>query len=241
VAVVTGASGGIGLATSLRLVEEGAHVFLFDRRSEELDAAARSIGGGVTAVSGDTTDVADLRRLYDAVAARGAGLDVLFANAGVGSLAPLADASVEQYEYVFGTNVRGTWQTVQQAVRVLNDGAAVVLNASIRAHDGWEEFGLVSASKAAILSLARTWSNELKDRGIRVNSVSPGTIDTGAIDATFGADRAAEARAEMARGVPIGRLGRAEEVAAVVAFLVGPDSSFMLGANVDVDGGEHAL
>ncbi|WP_331748292.1 SDR family oxidoreductase [Streptomyces chartreusis] len=237
-AVVTGASTGIGLATATRLATEGAHVFLTGRREAELAAAVGSIGPAATAVPGDITDPHDLERLYDAVRARGRGLDVLFANAGVGSSAPLAQATEEQYDQIFGINVRGTWLTVQKAVPLLNDGASVVLNASIRAHDGWQNFGLYSASKAAVISLARTWANELKSRGIRVNTVSPGAIDTPAIDLTVGAERGAAFKAELAAGVPIGRLGLPEEVAGAVAFLASADSSFILGVNLDVDGGE---
>lgn len=234
-AVVTGGSAGIGLAAARRLADEGAHVFITGRRRAELDDAAASLGSSVTAVVGDIAVAADLDRLYDAVRARGRGLDVLFANAGVAAFAPLEDATDADYELNFGVNVRGTWLTVQKALPLANDSASVILNSSIRADDGWKNFGLYSASKAAVRSLARTWAHELKDRGIRVNTVSPGSIDTPAVDNGLGP----EMKAELAQGVPIGRLGRPEEVAAVVAFLASSESSFVYGANVDVDGGEH--
>ncbi|TWF75271.1 NAD(P)-dependent dehydrogenase (short-subunit alcohol dehydrogenase family) [Pseudonocardia hierapolitana] len=238
-AVVTGASSGIGLAAAQRLAAEGAHVFLTGRRASELDAAVASIGSAATAVAGDVAEPADLDRLYDAVRARGRGLDVLFANAGGAWLAPLEKATDEDYEQTFGTNVRGTWLSVKKAVPLLNEGASVIFNASIRAADGWENFGLYSASKAAVRSLARTWANELKGRGIRVNSISPGAIDTPAPDRVVGAEAADAFRVQLAAGVPIGRLGRPEEVAAAVAFLASADSSFVYGANLDIDGGEH--
>lgn len=238
-AVVTGASTGIGLATAQRLAHDGAHVFITGRRPEELASAAATIGSAATAVVSDIARPADLDDLYDAVRARGRGLDVLFANAGGAVLAPLAHATEAHYEQNFGVNVRGTWLTVQKALPLLNPGASVILNASIRADDGWADFGLYAASKAAVRSLARTWANELKDRDIRVNTVSPGSIDTPAVDNVLGEQQATMFKAELAQRVPIGRLGRPEEVAAAVAFFASPDSSFVYGANLDVDGGEH--
>jgi NAD(P)-dependent dehydrogenase (short-subunit alcohol dehydrogenase family) len=238
-AVVTGAATGIGRATAARLAAEGAYVFLTGRRKAELDEAAASIGPAATAVPGDIAEPADLDRLYDAVRAHGRGLDVLFANAGGATFAPLEQATQEQYDQTFDTNVRGTWLTVQKALPLFNEGASVILNASIRADDGWENYGLYSASKAAIRSLSRTWANELRGRGIRVNTVSPGAIDTPGIDRAVGEEHAASVKAELATGVPIGRIGRPEEVAAAVAFLASADSSYILGANLDIDGGEN--
>ncbi|MET9295056.1 SDR family oxidoreductase [Streptomyces sp. NPDC003077] len=237
-AVVTGGSTGIGLATAARLASEGAHVFITGRRQDALDRAVESIGSAVTAVRGDIAEPADLDRLYDAIRDRGRGLDVLFANAGAATLAPLAQATEEQFDQIFGVNVRGTLLTVQKALPLLNDGASVILNDSIRADDGREAFGLYAASKAAVRSLARTWANELKDRGIRVNTVAPGAIDTPGADAAIGEENAA-VKAELVAGIPIGRVGRPEEVAAAVAFLASADSSFMLGTTLHVNGGEN--
>jgi NAD(P)-dependent dehydrogenase (short-subunit alcohol dehydrogenase family) len=238
-AVVTGGSTGIGLATAARLASEGAHVFITGRRKDALDRAVELIGSAVTAVPGDISEPTDLDRLYDAVRDRGRGLDVLFANAGMGMLAPLAQATGEQFDQIFGVNVRGTLLTVQKALPLLNVGASVILNDSIRADDGREAFGLYAASKAAIRSLARTWANELKDRGIRVNTVAPGAIDTPGVDIAIGEENAAAVKAELAAGVPIGRRGRPEEVAAAVAFLASADSSFVLGTTLHVNGGEN--
>ncbi|OIK23086.1 SDR family NAD(P)-dependent oxidoreductase [Streptomyces malaysiense] len=238
-AAVTGGSTGIGLATAARLASEGAHVFITGRRKDALDRAVESIGSAVTAVPGDISEPADLDRLYEAIRDRGRGLDVLFANAGMATLVPLAQAAGEQFDQIFGVNVRGTLLTVQKALPLLNDGASVIFNDSIRADDGRETFGLYAASKAAVRSLARTWANELKGRGIRVNTVAPGAIDTPGVDIAIGEENAAAVKAGLAAGVPIGRRGRPEEVAAAVAFLASADSSFVLGTTLHVNGGEN--
>jgi len=241
-AVVTGGSTGIGLATAVALAAEGAHVFITGRRTAKLDAAVQTIGAGsATAVVGDISDLADLDRLYDAVSARGRGLDVLFANAATASFATLEQTTEEHFDQTFGVNVRGTLFTVQKALALLNEGASVILNASTAADHGGEAFGAYAASKAAIRSFARTWANELKGRGVRVNAVSPGSTDTPGINGLVGEENAAAAKANLASTVPLGRMGRPEEVAAVVVFLASPQSSFVLGANLYVDGGENQV
>jgi NAD(P)-dependent dehydrogenase (short-subunit alcohol dehydrogenase family) len=239
-AVVTGGSSGIGLAVATRLAAEGAHVFITGRRSAELDAAVEAIGSA-TAVPGDISNAADLDRLYDAVRARGRGLDILFANAATASFAMLEQVTEEHFDRIFDVNVRGTLFTVQKALPLLNDGASVIVNSSVRADDGVEAFGTYAASKAAVRSYTRTWANELKGRGIRVNAISPGTIDTPAVVSLVGAEKAAEVKAGFAARVPIGRMGTADEVADVVAFLASGQSSFIVGANIYVDGGENQL
>ena len=239
-AVVTGGSSGIGLAVAERLAAGGAHVFITGRRKNELDAAVEVIGSA-TAVPGDISDPADLDRLYDAVRTRGRGVDTLFANAATASFATLEQTTEEHFDRIFSVNVRGTLFTVQKALPLLNEGASVILNSSIRADDGIEAFGTYAASKAALRSYARTWANELKGRGVRVNAISPGVIDTPAVAGMVGEENAKAVKAGFAARVPIGRMGSAEEVAAVVAFLASDQSSFVLGANIYVDGGENQL
>jgi NAD(P)-dependent dehydrogenase (short-subunit alcohol dehydrogenase family) len=242
-AVVTGGgTRGIGRATAARLVAEGAHVFITGRRKTELDEAVEVIGGeAVTAVPGDITDPADLDRLYDAVRDRGQGLDVLFANAATALFATLEQVTAEEYNRIFDVNVWGTLLTVQKALPLLNDGASVILNASTAADNGTPAFGVYAASKAAVRSFARTWAHELTGRGIRVNAVSPGPIDTNGITELVGAENEDEFKAKLAGDIAIGRMGRPEEAAAAVAFLASPDSSFVIGSNLYVDGGENQI
>ncbi|MGW7295944.1 SDR family NAD(P)-dependent oxidoreductase [Streptomyces xiamenensis] len=241
-AVITGGHTGIGLASAVRMAAEGAHVFIIGRRKADLDAAVETIGAqSVTAVHGDITNLADLDRLYEAVRARGRGLDVVFANSATALFSTLEHTTEEQVDQILAVNVRGTLFTVQKALPLLNDGASVILNASTAADNGTEAFGLYAASKAAVRSFARTWANELKGRGIRVNAISPGPIDTTGIRDLFGEEQLPTAREHLAADTAIGRMGRTEEVAGVVAFLASDESSFMLGANVYVDGGENQI
>lgn len=241
-AVVTGGgTNGIGRATAARLVAEGAHVFITGRRRAELDEAVQAIGANVTAVPGDITNPDDLDRLYETVAARGKGLDVLFANAAAASFGTIETITVEELDRIFGVNVTGTVLTVQKAVPLLNDGASVIINGSNAADRGVEGFGAYSASKAALRTFARVWANELKGRGIRVNAVSPGPTDTSGITELVGEENIVGYRSGQSAVVPVGRLAAPEEVAAAVAFLASPDSSFMLGANVVVDGGMNQI
>ncbi|MER5553672.1 SDR family oxidoreductase [Streptomyces sp. NPDC002793] len=241
-AVVTGGgTRGIGRATAARLAAEGAHVFITGRREVELKEAVESIGTAVTAVPGDITDPADLDRLYGAVRERGMGLDVLFANAATASFATLEQTTGEDFDRIFEVNVKGTFLTVRKALPLLNDGASVILNASTAADHGTPAFGAYAASKAAVRSFARTWANELSSRGVRVNAISPGPIDTSGITELVGEENAAAFKAKLGAEVAIGRIGRPEEVAAAVAFLASADSSYMMGANLYVDGGENQI
>lgn len=241
-AVVTGGgTRGIGRATAARLAAEGAHVFITGRREAELKDAVESIGSAVTAMPGDITDPADLDRLYETVRERGRGLDVLFANAAAASFATLEQITGEDFDRIFEVNVKGTLLTVQKALPLLNDGASVILNASTAADHGTPAFGAYAASKAAVRSFARTWANELKSQGIRVNAISPGPIDTSGISELVGEENSAAFKANIGSQVAIGRIGRPEEVAAAVAFLASADSSYMMGANLYVDGGENQI
>ncbi|MFC9694241.1 SDR family NAD(P)-dependent oxidoreductase [Kribbella sp. NPDC056951] len=241
--VVTGGSSGIGLATAVRLADEGAYVFVTGRREAELEAAVKTIGADrATAVVGDISEPADLDRLYDAVRARGKGLDVLVANAAVGAFVTLEQTTEEHFDQTFAINVRGTLFTVQKAIPLLNDGGSIVLVGSTAGDRGVEAFGAYAASKAAVRSFARTWSNELKDRGIRVNVVSPAWIETPGGTAAFGDEETARAVKEnVAATVAKGRMGRPEEAAAVIAFLASEQSSYVVGANLYVDGGTNQI
>ena len=241
--VVTGGSSGIGLATAVRLAAEGAYVFVIGRREAELETAVKTIGPDrATAVVGDISKPEDLDRLYEVVRARGKGLDVLVANAAVGAFVTLEQTTEEHFDQTFAVNTRGTLFTVQKALPLLNDGASIVLVGSTAADRGMEAFGAYAASKAAVRSFARTWSNELKDRGIRVNVVSPAWIETPGGTAAFGDEETARAVKEnVAATVAKGRMGQPEEAAAVVAFLASEQSSYVVGANIYVDGGTNQI
>ncbi|MFF3564044.1 SDR family NAD(P)-dependent oxidoreductase [Streptomyces sp. NPDC002574] len=238
-AVVTGGSTGIGFASARRFVEEGAHVYLTGRRQERLDAAVASIGERTTGVRGDVADPADVDRLYERIAADGRRVDVVFANAGVGEPAPLAQITEENIDFHLGVNVKGTIFTVQKALPLLNDHASVILSASIWTIEGPEGFSLYAATKTAARSFARTWANELKDRGIRVNAISPGTIDTPGLDGAVGVHtgQGRQTKEFLVSRIPLGRIGTPEDVADVVLFLASEQSRFVTGIELFVDGG----
>jgi len=241
--VITGGSTGIGLAAAVRLADEGSYVFITGRRQAELDAAVQTIGAHrATAVVGDVSNLDDVDRLYEAVRARGEGLDVVVANAAVGTFVTLEETTEEHFDQTFGVNTRGMLFTVQKALPLLNDGASIVLVGSTAADRGMEAFGAYAASKAAVRSFARTWSTELKGRGIRVNVVSPAWIETPGGTAAFGNEENAQLmREHVAATVPKGRMGRPEEAAAVVAFLASEQSSYIVGSNLYVDGGTNQI
>jgi NAD(P)-dependent dehydrogenase (short-subunit alcohol dehydrogenase family) len=238
VAVITGGSSGIGLATAERFVAEGAHVYITGRRSAELEAAARKIGRNVTAVQADVSKLADLDRLYAQIKREKDKLDTVFANAGGGTLAPLGAISEKQYHDTFDTNVKGVIFTVQKALPLLHDGGTIVLNASTAGLKGAAAFSVYAASKAAVRNLARGWATDLKDRKIRVNVVSPGAVVTPGYKAGGMTEEQIKGfAAYMATLNPLGRTGETDEIARAVVFLASDDSSFVNAAELVVDGG----
>jgi NAD(P)-dependent dehydrogenase (short-subunit alcohol dehydrogenase family) len=242
-AVVTGGTSGIGLAAVERLAAEGAHVFVTGRREPELRDAVAAVGADrVTGVRGDVAVPADLDRLFARIAESGRRIDILFANAGGGEFARLEDVTERHFDDTFGANVRGLLFTVQKALPLLNDGASVILTGSTAGSGGVEAFGVYSASKAAVRSFARTWANELKDRAIRVNTLSPGPVETPGIN-SLAPDPEQNRRLldTLVASVPLGRMGRPEEVADVVAFLASDESTFVTGVELFVDGGQNQV
>ncbi|MFH8533776.1 SDR family NAD(P)-dependent oxidoreductase [Streptomyces tendae] len=239
IAVVTGGNAGIGLATARRFAAEGAHVFITGRREVELEEAAAAIGNA-TAVPGDVSVAADVDRLYERVRERGQGLDVLFANAGINHIATLDELTEDVHDAVFDVNVKGTFLTVQKALPELNDGASVILTSSTAAESGSAGMSVYGASKAAVRAYARAWAAELGGRGIRVNAVSPGPVDTLLWDTAFG-ERAGEMLDTVAAGLPRKRVADPDEIAAAVTFLASPQSSFVYGANLYADGGMNQI
>lgn len=239
VALVTGGSSGLGLATAKRFISEGAYVFISGRRQPELDEAVKELGPGVRAVRGDISDLADLDHLFATVKEEKGRLDILFANAGLGEFAPLGQITVEHFDKTFNVNVRGTLFTVQKALPLMPDGAVIVVNASMVSVKGFPAFGVYAASKAALRSFVRTWSAELKDRKIRVNAISPGTVVTPGYSTGLGMsdEQIHEFEAQAAASTPMGRSGTPDEIAKAVVFLASDDSSYVNGIELFVDGG----
>jgi NAD(P)-dependent dehydrogenase (short-subunit alcohol dehydrogenase family) len=240
IALVTGGTSGIGLATAKLFADEGAHVYITGRRKDALDAAVAEIGANVTGVQADSSRFDDLDRLYAQIQAAHGHLDVLFANAGGGSMLPLSQITEEHYDDIFGRNVKGVIFTVQKALPLLRNGASIILTGSVVGIEGNANFSIYSASKAAVRNLARSWILDLKDNGIRVNVVSPGPINTTGLVELAGDDKAQQQGFldYLASTIPLGRVGRAEEVAKVALFLASDDSSFVNGAEIFADGGK---
>jgi NAD(P)-dependent dehydrogenase (short-subunit alcohol dehydrogenase family) len=240
-ALVTGGTSGIGLATAQRMAAEGAHVFLTGRTQQTIDDAVASIGDAATGVRSDITEQADLDTLAEAIRARGRGLDIVFANAGGGEFATLQDETPEHLADTFNRNVGGTVFTVQTVLPLLNAGASIVLAGSTAASGGTPSFGAYAASKAAIRSFGRTWAAELVDRQIRVNTVVPGPVETPGLKGLAPSGQQQALLDGQAATVPLGRLGRPDEIAAAVVFLGSDQSSFMTGSEVFVDGGAEQI
>jgi NAD(P)-dependent dehydrogenase (short-subunit alcohol dehydrogenase family) len=233
VAVITGATSGIGLASAKLFVAEGAYVFITGRRQKELDEAVGAIGSNVTGVQGDASKLADLDRLYETVKTKKGQLDVLYANAGFGEFnVPLGSITEANFDQTFNVNVKGTLFTVQKALPLMRDGGSIIMTGSIASIKGFEGFSVYNASKAAIRSFARTWTLDLKTRKIRVNVLSPGTIDTGIF---VGVPK--EIKDQFVSMIPMGRIGEPAEIATAALFLASNDSGFVTGIELFVDGG----
>ncbi|MEH2354599.1 glucose 1-dehydrogenase [Nostoc sp.] len=238
VALVTGGTSGIGLATAKRFVAEGAYVFITGRRQTELDAAVNEIGKNVMGIQSDVSKLADLGRLYATIKQEQGHLDVIFANAGIGEFAPLGSITEEHFDKTFNTNVKGLLFTVQKALPLMPEGASVILNASTTSIKGTPAFSVYSATKAAVRSFARNWILDLKDRQIRVNAVSPGVVPTPGYNLLGLSEEQLKAFVEsQASTIPLGRVGKPDEIAKAVVFLASDDSSFVNGIELFVDGG----
>ena len=239
IALITGGTSGLGLATAQRLAVEGARVIVTGRRQAALEAAVEQIGHSATGIRGDISNAADLDRLYSTVEKQVGRLNILFANAGGGEFRPLGDITEEHFDKTFAINVKGTVFTVQKALPLMPAGSAIVINGSMVSVKGLPAFGVYAASKAALRSFARTWSVDLKDRGIRVNVVAPGTVVTPAYKSELGlSDEQIEGFKNQAAALaPLGRTGTADEIAKAVSFLASEDASYITGIELFVDGG----
>lgn len=240
IALITGGSEGIGLATAERFIAEGAeHVFITGRRQEVLDIAIKHIGAkNVTAVQGDVSNLSDLDKLYSVIKEQTGRLDILFANAGMFERAPLGSITEEHFDRVFNINVKGILFAVQKALPIFTDGGSIVLNGAIGSIKGFPNMSVASATKAAIRSFARCWSVDLKARKIRVNTLSPGPIDTPAVRRRANTEEERQVLTNMAKSLTVlNRMGTADEVAKAVVFLASDDSSYVTGIELFVDGG----
>jgi NAD(P)-dependent dehydrogenase (short-subunit alcohol dehydrogenase family) len=238
VALVTGGNSGMGLETARLFVAEGAKVIITGRREQELADAAKSIGAGAFGIRGDVSKMADLDRMFATIKERYGRLDVIFANAGFGEVGPLAQVTEDHFDRQFATNVKGLFFTVQKALPLLTDGASIILNSSIAGVQGMESLSVYSATKAAVRSFARTWTSDLKARKIRVNSLSPGPIETPIFGKMGLSDEHAQQfKQGLPTMVPLGRIGASLEIAKVALFLASDDSSYVTGIDLAVDGG----
>ncbi|WP_375473748.1 SDR family oxidoreductase [uncultured Nostoc sp.] len=238
IALVTGGNSGIGLATAKQFVAEGAYVYITGRRQVELDAAVEAIGKNVTAVQSDVSNLADLDRLFATIKQEQGHLDIIFANAGGGQIAPLGTITEEHFDKTFNINVKGLLFTVQKALPLLPEGASIILNASTTSIKGTPAFSVYSATKAAVRSFARNWILDLRERKIRVNAISPGVVPTPGYDHLGLNDQQLQEFVDsQVSAIPLGRVGKPDEIAKAVVFLASADSSFVNGIELFVDGG----
>jgi NAD(P)-dependent dehydrogenase (short-subunit alcohol dehydrogenase family) len=238
IALITGGNSGIGLAAAKQFVNEGAYVFISGRRDRELAAAVKEIGRNVSGVQGDVSNLGDLDRLFAQIKREKGKLDIVFANAGAARFGRLGTITEELFDSIFNTNVKGLLFTVQKALPLLPDGASIILNSSVVGSKGLSMNSVYSATKAAVRSFARTWTTDLKDRRIRVNAVSPGSIDTPGLSDLLASSEAGDQRKKMiVTAVPLGRLGTPDEIAKAVVFLASDESSYITGIELFVDGG----
>jgi NAD(P)-dependent dehydrogenase (short-subunit alcohol dehydrogenase family) len=238
VAVITGATSGMALASAKLFVNEGAYVFVTGRRQDALDEAVELVGRNVTGVQGDGANLEDLDRLFETVKAEKGSIDVLYANAGTGEEAKLGEITEEQFDETFGLNARGTLFTVQKALPLLNDGASIILTASIASIKGWPGWSVYAGSKAVLNAYARVWLSELKDKRIRVNVLSPGQVSTPMMEQVLDDP---ETRKQFEALIPRGEIGEPGELASVALFLASEDSSYVNGQLLNVDGGAAAI
>lgn len=237
-ALITGGSTGIGLASAIRFAAEGARVYIAGRRQAEIDKAIAKIGHGATGIRCDVSRLEDLDHLYAQIKSEAGQLDILFANAGLGTFAPLGEISEADFDHMFGVNVKGTLFTVQKTLPLMGAGGSIILTGSTTGSMGTPAFSIYSATKAAIRNFARSWALDMKGTGIRINVLSPGGTETPGLHDLFGASgQSEELLAGLAAQTPLGRIGRPEETAAVALFLASDESSFMTGSEVFVDGG----
>lgn len=238
IAVVTGGSTGIGLATAKRFIQEGMdHVLITGRHKEALDAAAAEIGNNVTRIQGDVGNLSELDRLYDAVKKDNRPLDIIFANAGVAKLAQFGTVDEKFFDLHFNANVKGLFFSVQKGLPLMKSGGSIILTGSIADSKGFPAMSVYSATKGAVRSFARSWTNDLRDRRIRVNVLSPGHIDTPIMESLRQGEALARMKQEMANNVPLGRLGDPDEIAKAVSFLASDEASYVSGVELFVDGG----
>lgn len=239
IALVTGGTSGIGLATAQAFAQAGAKVYITGRRAAELDKAVAQIGPAATGVQADSGKAADLAQLFTRIKEQSGRLDVLFVNAGGGSMLPLGSITEAQYEDTFDRNVKGVLFTVQGALPLLAQGASVILTSSVTSIKGTPAFSVYSATKAAVRNFARSWILDLKGRGIRVNVVSPGPVRTPGLVDLAGPEAAAQQGLldHLASQVPLGRVAEPEEIARAVLFLASDDASYVNGTELFVDGG----